>query len=255
MWRRMSPRSSRIQPLTAGCARSSSRRSSATVAPSTACSARPPGRCFRGPRGLTTPIGQGRPPRRSELIAVRRLSASAARVGTVLGRLVHLALLAVVPHFGPAFVVVGENAGYREVTAQRAPYVTGTLRPRGAWLSGYRAFGDSASLGQYVAMVSGQYTRCEARDGEPRQCAQSVPSLFSQLDAARRPWRTWMGAMPSPCARADAGLYAAHHNPAPYFKGLRASCASSSLPLDGFGDALAAGRVGDLNVVVPDNCD
>jgi len=172
----------------------------------------------------------------------------------VVTHLVKLALLAAVPHFGHAFVVVGENTSYSEVTRERAPYIA-SLRPRGAFLENYRAFRDTDSLANYIGMVSGQYTECEARDGDPDQCARRAPSIFGQLDAARRPWRTWMGSMPAACERTDAGKYVAHHNPALYFTGLRSSCRTSSLPLSRLGAALRSGRVGALNLVVPDNCE
>src|SRR6185369_3550893 len=54
MCRRSTPRSSRIQPFAAGCARSSSARRSPTLAPATACSARSPTSCLSGPRRTTT---------------------------------------------------------------------------------------------------------------------------------------------------------------------------------------------------------
>src|SRR5213080_3239754 len=69
---------------------------------------------------------------------------------------------AVVPRFGHVFLIVGENTSYSQVTAKHAPYETRALRPNGAWLASYRTFTKSSSLGQYIAMVSGQFTRCEA---------------------------------------------------------------------------------------------
>src|SRR3954468_2024305 len=157
---------------------------------------------------------------------------------------------AAVPRFGHVFVIVGENTSASEVTASRAPYLMRTLRPRGAWLSNYRTFESSKSLGQYVAMVSGQYNRCEALNRLPAGCRQSVPNLFAQLEASGRSWRSWHQSMPASCHRTDAGTYAAHHNPALYFTNLRRSCRTSDLPLgSAFGDA------GDFNLVIPNNCD
>src|SRR4051812_1858946 len=160
----------------------------------------------------------------------------------MLASLIHVALAAAVaPSFGHAFVIVGENTSYGEVTRARAPYVAGTLRRRGAWLTGYRAFGDSKSLGEYVGMVSGQYTRCEANDGEPGACRQDVPSLFGQLGDR---WREWQGAMPEPGAGADAGPYVAPHNPPLYFGGLRDARPRQDPPPDRPPPAPAPGGVG-----------
>ena len=53
-----------------------------------------------------------------------------------------------VPAFGHLFVVVGENTSASEVTRARMPYLTGTIRPRSAWLTRYFALTDG-SLGNY----------------------------------------------------------------------------------------------------------
>src|SRR5262249_2989804 len=65
-----------------------------------------------------------------------------------------------VPAFGHVFLIVGENASVSEITPRHAPYITGTLRPGGAWLTRYFALADG-SLADYAAMVSGQFVRCE----------------------------------------------------------------------------------------------
>jgi hypothetical protein len=176
---------------------------------------------------------------------------------------------AAVPRFGHVFLIVGENTSYSQITAKRAPYMTRTLRREGAWLANYRTFTKSSSLGQYIAMVSGQFTRCEANNALPAHCHQAVPNLFGQLAASGRTWRDWQESMPAPCYLQDAGTpaqhneYGAHHNPALYFTGLRASCAANSLPMGGtgakdtgaFDAALVNGAVGDFNLVVPNDCE
>ena len=174
-----------------------------------------------------------------------------------------------VPRFGHVFVIVGENTSSSQVTAARAPYLVRTLRTQGAWLTNYRTFPSSGSLGQYVAMVSGQFTRCEANNDLPARCHQSAPNLLAQLASTGRTWRDWQESMPAPCYRRDAGTpsrhneYSAHHNPALYFANLRASCTADSLSMGGtgakdtasFDAALASGAVGDLNLVVPNDCE
>jgi hypothetical protein len=176
---------------------------------------------------------------------------------------------AALPRFGHVFLIVGENTSYAELTASRAPYLTGTLRPRSAWFTHYGTFTQSSSLGQYVAMVSGQFTRCEENDALPAHCHQGVDNLFAQLAARGRTWRVWAESMPAPCFRRDAGqpsrhnAYTAHHNPALYFTRLRSACRASDLPMGGtgakdtgaFDRALRRGRVGDFNVVVPNVCE
>src|SRR4051812_7335442 len=172
------------------------------------------------------------------------------------------------PRFGHVFVIVGENTSAGELSARRAPFLAGLAR-RSATLTGYRTFRGSSSLGQYVAMVTGQYTRCEADNALPAHCHQAVASLFSQLAATGRTWRDWQESMPAPCTRVDTGTparrneYTAHHNPALYLTGLDATCAAGNLPMGGtgaqattvFDAALARATVGDLNLVVPNDCE
>jgi hypothetical protein len=176
---------------------------------------------------------------------------------------------AAVPRLRHVFLIVGENTSVSQVTVRHAPYLTRTLRPRGAWLTNYHTFTRSSSLGQYIAMVSGQFTRCEANNALPARCHQAAPNLLSQLDASGRTWRDWQESMPAPCFRHDAGRpalhneYSAHHNPALYFTGLRPACPVDNLPMGGrgakatdtFDAALAAGAVGTFNLVVPNDCE
>ena len=176
---------------------------------------------------------------------------------------------AAVPRFGHVFLIVGENTSYSQITAQHAPYETRVLRREGAWLTNYRTFTSSSSLGEYIAMVSGQFTRCEAHNALPGHCHQAAPNLFGQLAASGRSWRDWQESMPMACERADAGTpaahneYSAHHNPALYFTGLGASCPVDNLPMGGtgaidtgaFDAALATGAIGDFNLVVPNDCE
>src|SRR3954468_11958551 len=91
---------------------------------------------------------------------------------------------AAVPRFGHVFLIVGENTSYSQLTAAHAPYLTRSLRPKSAWLTNYRTFTRSHSLGQYIAMVSGQYTRCEADNRLPAHCHQARTNLFGQLAAS-----------------------------------------------------------------------
>ena len=176
---------------------------------------------------------------------------------------------AAVPRFGHVFLIVRENTSASQVTVKHAPYLTRKLRPQGAWLSNYHSFTRSSSLGEYIAMVSGQFNGCEAHNALPNACQQTLPTLLSQLAATGRTWQDWQESMPGPCYRSDAGRpsrhneYSAHHNPALYFAGLRSSCRANSVSMGGtaakdtstFDRALNLGRVGDFNLVVPNDCE
>ncbi len=183
-----------------------------------------------------------------------------------------------VPRFGPVFLVIGENTERSEITTTSMPYLAGTLGPTAASLTSYDAV-THASLANYVAMTSGQYTSCQQDDKPPSECHQDVDNLFAQLDAAGRTWRAWMQSMPAPCGLEDAGAngseYAVKHDPAVYYDSIEgtngqwsatspsAGCLANVLPTGAGGtndtsaldQALASGEVGDFNLIVPNLCE
>ena len=52
-------------------------------------------------------------------------------------------------------------------------------------------FRDALVAGDYVALVSGQYTDCEQEDGGIA-CHQNVDNLFHQLDRVGLTWNVWL---------------------------------------------------------------
>jgi hypothetical protein len=178
----------------------------------------------------------------------------------------------------PLFLVVGENTSASQITTAHAPYLTRTLKPRAAWLTSYHSFTRSKSLGNYIAMTSGQFTRCEARNDLPATCHQSVDNVFEQLQRASRPWFVFTESATSACDLIDHGaawsrnIYPAHHNPAVYYTGIygpsyaeeatpKPACRDHDLPMGTTAPndtsvmdaALRSGAVGDLNVIIPNN--
>ena len=79
---------------------------------------------------------------------------------------------AAAPRFGHVFLIVGENTSYAQITPRHAPFLTGTVRREGAWVANDHSFTRSSSLGEYIAMISGQFTRCEANNDLPDHCHQ-----------------------------------------------------------------------------------
>jgi phosphatidylinositol-3-phosphatase len=193
-----------------------------------------------------------------------------------------------VPSFGHVFLIVGENTSLSQITPQRAPYLTGTLEPKAAWLTRYFALTDG-SLGDYAAMMSGQFVACEKNNdfsftnGDvpgPRACHQHVDNLFHQLDIRGVSWREWNESAANPCDMFDHGAvwsknaYSAHHSPALYFDDIQAhhssedvvpssECRQKMLPagttgpndMSSFDSALAAGDLARFNLVIPNDCE
>src|SRR5207302_6086289 len=92
-----------------------------------------------------------------------------------------------VPAFGHVFLIIGENTTYSHLKPSNAPYLLGSVRPRAAWLTNYYA-ATHWSQANYVALASGQFTRCEQRDFGA-DCHQNIDNLHHQLDVAGRTWK------------------------------------------------------------------
>lgn len=111
------------------------------------------------------------------------------------------------------------------------------------------------SLPNYLAATSGS-THGVASDCRPAKCSQPGPSIFTQLAAAHKSWRSYVEDMPSPCDPQNAGLYAAKHNPAVYYRTAAATCRSSDVPLTGsLARDLARNRLPAFSLIVPNTCD
>jgi hypothetical protein len=178
------------------------------------------------------------------------------------------------------FLIIGENTSASQITRAHAPYLVDTLKPRAAWVTTYHSFPKSSSLGNYIAMTSGQFTRCEADNALPNHCHQAIDNVFEQLQRSGRTWFEYNEGAANPCDIVDHGaawsknIYSAHHDPALYYTGLhgtgydeaitpKAPCRQRDLAMGTTGPddtstldaALAAGNVGSLNVLVPNDCE
>ena len=188
-----------------------------------------------------------------------------------------------VPAFGHVFLIIGENTTYSHLKASNAPFLTGVIRPRAAWLSNYYA-ATHWSQANYVALVTGQFTRCEQQDGGIA-CHQNVGSLFHQLDLAGLSWKVWLEAGTAKCDTGSggrctsntacplAGFYTTG-NPPILFDDIEgpggvwspatpsAECLANDIPagtpkagMSTFNARLATGPVARFNMVIPNGCD
>ena len=193
-----------------------------------------------------------------------------------------------VPGFGHVFLIIGENTSASQVTAARAPYLTSSIKPRAAWLTRYFALTDG-SLGNYVAMLSGQFTvaRRTTTSRSPTATSRvSMPvtrtSTTSSTSSTERgvSWQEWNESAANPCDMFDHGTtwykngYVSHHSPALYFDDIQAhhssedvvpsaECRKKVLPagttapndMSAYNAALASGNVARFNFVVPNDCE
>src|SRR5215468_9949728 len=108
-----------------------------------------------------------------------------------------------VPRLGNVFMIIGENTTYSHLTAANAPFLMGSVRPQAAWLTNYYA-ATHWSQANYVALVTGQFTRCEQHDGGIA-CHQNAGNLFHQLDSASLTWKVWLEAGTAKCDTGSGG--------------------------------------------------
>jgi hypothetical protein len=129
------------------------------------------------------------------------------------------------------------------------------------------------SLPNYIALTSGQVSPSIAGDGvrgrdclPSPSCQSTDPSIFTQIaqQAAANPaaplsWRTYAESMPTNCALANDGEYAARHNPAVYYPGDAAACALDDVPAGtpaagALATDLAAGSLPSYGLFIPNLC-
>jgi phosphatidylinositol-3-phosphatase len=188
-----------------------------------------------------------------------------------------------VPVFGHVFLIIGENTTYSHLTADNAPYLLGTIRPRAAWLANYDA-ATHWSQANYVALVTGQFTRCEQQDGGIA-CHQNVDNLFHQLDLAGLTWKVWLEAGTAKCDTGSGGSCASNApcpltgfyttgNPPILFDDVEGpggvwspttpspECLGNDIPagtptagMSAFNAGLATGNVASFNMIIPNGCD
>ena len=188
-----------------------------------------------------------------------------------------------VPTFGHVFLIIGENTTYSHLTAAKAPYLMGTIRPQAAWLTNYYA-ATHWSQANYVALVTGQFTRCEQHDGGIA-CHQNAGNLFHQLDTAALTWKVWLEAGTAKCDTGSGGTCTSNTacplsgfyttgNPPILFDNIEgpggvwspttpsAECRNNDIPagtrtsgMSTFNADLASGQVASFNMVIPNGCD
>ena len=188
-----------------------------------------------------------------------------------------------VPRFRHVFLIIGENTTYDHLDSTNAPYFMNTIRPNAAWLTQYYA-ATHWSEANYVALVSGQFTECEQKDGGVL-CHQNVENLFHQLDSAQLTWKTWLEGGSAKCDTGSGGTCSSDTacpltgfyttgNPAILFDDIEGpngvwsatnpsqECLQNDIPagdqndpMGFFNSALASGEVANFNLVIPNGCE
>jgi hypothetical protein len=158
-----------------------------------------------------------------------------------------------VPRFKHVVVVVMENKAKDDVVGNPdAPYFN-SLVSRYAVLSHYGGVAHP-SLPNYLALISGSThgisTDCTG-------CVVSARNLADTLGRAHRTWKAYAEKLPrAGWTGAQAGLYVKRHVPFLYFRDVLWSPSRRRhvVPMRQLSTDLAAGRLPDFSLVVPDLC-
>jgi phosphatidylinositol-3-phosphatase len=158
-----------------------------------------------------------------------------------------------VPDFQHVVVVVLENKSRGKVLGNHHAPGFNSFARRGAVLSRYRSV-THPSLPNYLALVSGSThgiaTNCT-------RCTVAGKSLADTLEARGLMWKTYAEGLPRPgWTGASRGRYAKKHVPFLYFRRVLSQPARRRrvVPLRQLSGDLAAHRLPDFSLVVPDLC-
>ena len=158
-----------------------------------------------------------------------------------------------VPQLDHAIVVVLENKQRDKVLGNPAAPAFNAFAANNAVLAGYRGV-THPSLPNYLALVSGS-THGIASDCT--SCTVRGRSLADTLEATRRTWKTYAEGLPRPGWTGPfKGRYAKRHVPFLYFRTVLSKPARLRrvVPLSQLSRDLAAKRLPDFALVVPDLC-
>lgn len=116
------------------------------------------------------------------------------------------------------------------------------------------------SLPNYMSMTSGRSYAHAPWDGDCGpygSCTTSATSVFGELTASGKQWRSYAESMGGNCFLATYGTYAARHNPAVYYTSIRSQCRAWDQPLGTTKEgelhsALKTGPKVALTTVTPD---
>ena len=158
------------------------------------------------------------------------------------------------PDFTHVVVVVFENHEQSSIASDPAAGTFRALGRRYARLTSYDAVAHP-SLPNYLALVSGS---TQGITSDCTSCVVHARSLADTLAAAGKTWKTYAEDLPSPgYTGAGAGRYAKKHDPFLYFADVASSRARRDrvVPFTRFAHDVAANRLPDFSLLIPNLCD
>jgi phospholipase C len=151
-----------------------------------------------------------------------------------------------------------ENHSYNQVIGSTsAPYENSLARACGL-ATNYHGI-THPSLPNYMAGTGGTTAGITTDCSPSASCESKGASIFGQVSASGRQWRSYQESMPSKCDLSSARAYAVKHNPAAYYTAIRSQCRSWDEPFGttssgAFVSDLSAGRLPAFSFVTPNLC-
>jgi hypothetical protein len=157
------------------------------------------------------------------------------------------------PHFSHVVVVVFENHEASSIAGSSDAPTFNALARRYGRLTNYTAVAHP-SLPNYLALVSGS---TQGISSDCTDCVVDARSLADTLEAAGKTWKTYAEDLPYPGFTGGSdGRYAKKHDPFLYFRDVADSPARRNrvVPFPQLGRDLAAHRLPDFSLVIPNLC-
>jgi phosphatidylinositol-3-phosphatase len=158
-----------------------------------------------------------------------------------------------VPPFEHVVVVVLENKVRGSVLGNRAAPAFNAFAAKNAVLGGYRGV-THPSLPNYLALVSGS---TQGITTDCSSCTVGGRSLADTLEAKGLTWKAYAEGLPRiGWTGASSGFYLKRHVPFLYFRRVlsRPARLRRVVPLSALSRDLAAGRLPDFSLVIPNTC-
>ncbi len=158
-----------------------------------------------------------------------------------------------VPDFTHVVVVVFENHEASSIVGNPDAPTFNALGAAGARITHYDGV-THPSLPNYLALVSGS---THGITDDCTDCVVHARNLADSLEAAGKTWRTYAEDLPSAgYTGAFSGRYAKKHDPFLYFRDIARSRRRRDqvVPFSRFGHDVAAGKLPDFSLVVPNLC-
>jgi phosphatidylinositol-3-phosphatase len=152
-----------------------------------------------------------------------------------------------------------ENHNYSSIIGYPGAPELNHLATQCGLATGYEAE-THPSLPNYLEMTSGlsyAYSPWDTDCDPQGNCTTSAESIFSELGATGRQWRSYAEGMSGNCGLTSYDNYAARHNPAVYYAPIRRECVAWDQPMGTpsrgpLHQALISGPAAGLTTVTPD---